>query len=132
MRWRICCRSYGFDDSANQKGLCMNRSWMVISACALTLVTACGQKASTRTTAVTPAPVVSGPLHPGQNAMLASSPSDVHCGAKPPVWANSHSMVYHVEGDPYYGHTKYGGYICEKDAVRAGYRISKTPVTTEK
>ncbi|HKU67703.1 MAG TPA: hypothetical protein VJP85_08005 [Candidatus Baltobacteraceae bacterium] len=106
----------------------MNRCLLVMLALAVSLLSACGQKASTRTTAVTPAPVVSGPLHPGQNVMLASSPSGLHCGSKPPVWANSHSMVYHVQGDPYYGHTRYGGYVCERDAVRAGYRISKTPV----
>lgn len=101
---------------------------LFVLALVVPLVAGCGQKASTRTTAVTPAPVQSGPLHPGQNAMLVGSPSQLHCGSKPPVWANSHSMIYHVEGDPYYGHTKFGGYICEQDAVRAGYRISKSPV----
>ena len=94
---------------------------LFVLALVVPLVSACGQKASTRTTAVTPAPVQSGPL-------LAGSASQLHCGSQPPVWANSHSMIYHVQGDPYYGHTKSGGYICERDAVRAGYRISKTRI----
>jgi hypothetical protein len=88
---------------------------------------ACGQKASTRTSTISPAPVESGPLHPahGRNAMLAASPSDLHCGSTQPVWVNTHTHVYHKPGDPFYGHTKFGGYICEQDAVRAGYHASK-------
>jgi hypothetical protein len=88
---------------------------------------ACGQKASTRTGAVSPAPVESGPLHRmrGRNAMLAASPSDLHCGTAKPVWVNTHTHVYHMPGDPYYGHTKQGGYLCEQDAARAGYREAK-------
>lgn len=108
----------------------MNRSWLLIAALVVPLMTGCGQKASTRTTAVTPAPVESGPLHPmhGQSSMLAPSASGMHCGSQPPVWANSHTKVYHMPDDPYYGHTKFGGYICEQDAVRAGYRPSKAHV----
>ena len=89
---------------------------------AIALLTGCGQKASTRTTAITPAPVESGPL-------LAQSASSVHCGRQAPVWANERTKVYHLPGDPYYGHTKMGGYLCESDAVRAGYRASKTAAT---
>ncbi len=105
----------------------VNRSWLLILALTLPLVSACGQKASTRTTAVTPAPAESGPLHPmhGRNPMLAASPSDLHCGSEAPVWVNEHTKVYHMQGDPYYGHTKFGGYMCELDAVHAGYHAAK-------
>lgn len=103
-----------------QKGRTMNRlPLLLLLAIALT---ACGQKASTRTTAVTPAPVASGPL-------LVRTASDLHCGKQPAVWANERTKIYHLPGDPYYGHTKEGGYLCEGDAVRAGYRSSKTPVS---
>lgn len=93
----------------------------------LSLLVACGQKASTRTSAVSPAPIESGPLHPmhGRNAMLAASPSQLHCGSQQPVWVNEHTKVYHLQGDPYYGHTKFGGYLCEEDAVRNGYHAAK-------
>jgi hypothetical protein len=94
---------------------------------AITLLCCCGQKASTRTAPVSPAPVVSGPLHPMHAASedLAKSPADLHCGSHPAVWANSHTKVYHVQGDPYYGRTKFGGYLCEQDALREGYRAAK-------
>lgn len=106
----------------------MNRSRLLAIALVLSVLAACGQKASTREGAVTPAPVESGPLHPMRgagNATLASDPADVHCGSQPAVWANSRTKIYHMVGDPSYGHTKFGGYICERDAVRAGYRPSK-------
>ena len=89
---------------------------------------ACGQKASTRTTAVTPAPVQSGPLHPmraGAAHPFVSEPSQLHCGSEPVVWVNARSKVFHLQGDPYYGHTKSGGYMCEPDAEQAGYRAAK-------
>lgn len=104
------------------------RTLLLVAALTIALA-ACGQKSYTRTTAVTPAPVQSGALQSSQSgnaAMLAASPSDLHCGTRAPVWANERTKVYHVQGDPYYGHTKHGGYICEQDAVRAGYHASRS------
>lgn len=105
----------------------MKRSLFFVLALTLPIVSACGQKAYTRTTAVTPAPIESGPLHPmhGMNPALAQSASDLHCGNEPVVWVNEHTKVYHMQNDPYYGHTKFGGYMCELDAVHAGYRAAK-------
>lgn len=105
----------------------MKRFGLLMLVLALPLVSACGQKASTRTSTVSPAPVESGPLHPmhGRNMMLASSASQLHCGSQPAVWVNEHTKVYHLPGDPYYGRTKFGGYACEEDAVRAGYHAAK-------
>lgn len=103
------------------------RTLLLIAALAFAL-SACGQKAYTRTTAVTPAPVESGPLHGSSGnsaAMLAASPSSLHCGTQAPVWANERTKVYHRQGDRLYGHTRHGGYICEQDAVRAGFRAAK-------
>jgi hypothetical protein len=33
--------------------------------------------------------------------------------------------VYHLAASKYYGKTKHGAYICEKDAVAFGYHASK-------
>jgi hypothetical protein len=46
--------------------------------------------------------------------------------AKGMVWVNLDSGVYHREGDRWYGKTKHGKYISEADALKAGYRASKT------
>jgi hypothetical protein len=44
-----------------------------------------------------------------------------HCPSDTVVWATlSRSHVYHVSGDRYYGKTKRGAYMCEKDAQKAG------------
>jgi hypothetical protein len=41
------------------------------------------------------------------------------------VWVNTHSKVYHYEGDRWYGNTKEGKYMTEDEAIKAGYRASK-------
>lgn len=104
----------------------MKRLGLLMLILSLPMLAACGQKASTRTTTVSPAPVQSGSLPMGGgNAALAPSASNLHCGSQPPVWVNEHTKVYHFPGDPYYGHTKYGGYACEQDAIRDGYHQAK-------
>jgi len=42
------------------------------------------------------------------------------------VWVNLNTKVYHYEGDRYYGNTKNGKYMSEQDAIREGYRASKS------
>jgi competence protein ComEA len=47
-------------------------------------------------------------------------------GGNGQVWVNLDSKIYHHQGDRFYGKTKNGKYMNEQDAVRAGYRASKT------
>jgi len=42
------------------------------------------------------------------------------------VWVNLDTKVYHFEGDRWYGSTKHGKYLWEDQAIREGYRASKT------
>lgn len=41
------------------------------------------------------------------------------------VWVNKDTMIYHTEGDRWYGNTKNGEFMTEKDAIKYGARISK-------
>jgi hypothetical protein len=49
----------------------------------------------------------------------------MNCGAVKPVWVNTKSGTYHEPGDPYYGHTKRGKYMCPS-AARSGYRPTRS------
>ncbi len=48
-----------------------------------------------------------------------------HCPTDTVVWANTTSKAYHMSGTKYYGKTKHGAYMCQKDADQAGYHGSK-------
>jgi hypothetical protein len=48
-----------------------------------------------------------------------------HCPADAIVWANlGSSKAYHPSGDRYYGKTKHGAYMCQKDADQAGFHAA--------
>jgi hypothetical protein len=49
-----------------------------------------------------------------------------HCPNDTVVWSTfSKSRVFHLSDSKYYGKTRHGAYLCEKDAVAAGYHASK-------
>lgn len=49
-----------------------------------------------------------------------------HCPNDTVVWSSfSSSRVFHLAASKYYGKTKHGAYVCEKDAVADGYHASK-------
>lgn len=43
------------------------------------------------------------------------------CGAVKAVWVNLNTKVYHEPGDPAYGKTKRGEYLCPSQAVAQGF-----------
>lgn len=45
-----------------------------------------------------------------------------NCGAVQPVWVNLKTKVYHEPGDPSYGNTKHGEYLCPSQAAAQGFR----------
>jgi hypothetical protein len=47
------------------------------------------------------------------------------CPTDTVVWVNSTSKVYHFNENRFYGNTKNGAYMCERDAVAAGMRPPK-------
>jgi hypothetical protein len=50
----------------------------------------------------------------------------VHCPTDTVVWVNLPSKIYHFAGTKNYGTTKRGAYMCEKEAIAAEDRASKT------
>lgn len=40
------------------------------------------------------------------------------------VWLNQRTGAYHLPGDRWYGHTKNGAYVCEKQAATNGGHMS--------
>ena len=89
------------------------------------------RSAPTTTAAPTQAPVQqpSAPrstatLEAGQFADEASAKA--RCPADTVVWVNLRSKIYHFVGTRSYGTTKRGAYMCEKEAIAAENRASKT------
>jgi hypothetical protein len=89
------------------------------------------RSAPTTTAAPTQAPVQqpSAPrstatLEAGQFADEASAKAC--CPADTVVWVNLTSKIYHFAGTKSYGTTKRGAYMCDKEAISAEDRASKT------
>ena len=83
--------------------------------------------APTTTTAPTQQPTAprsTASLEAGQFADEASAKA--RCPADTIVWVNLPSKIYHFAGTRSYGTTKRGAYMCEKEAIAAENRASKT------
>ncbi|MDZ4790941.1 MAG: hypothetical protein SGJ17_06985 [Hyphomicrobiales bacterium] len=48
------------------------------------------------------------------------------CAADPVVWVNLNkkSKAFHAKGGEFYGKTKKGAYMCEKEGVKAGFHLA--------
>ena len=46
------------------------------------------------------------------------------CPSDTVVWANASSKTLHPSGDRYYGKTRRGAYMCEKQAIQDGYHLA--------
>jgi hypothetical protein len=66
-----------------------------------------------------PRPVTAQTLYQGQDAAQAHCPSDTV------VWLNTRTGVYHFQGERWYGATKQGAYVCEKEADSSGDRATE-------
>jgi hypothetical protein len=52
-------------------------------------------------------------------------PPQLTCPGDQVVWVNKNSGVYHFKGERYFGSTKNGKFICEKDALHEGDRPTR-------
>jgi hypothetical protein len=79
---------------------------------------------------LTPQHAVNAQRHPGaQTTQLAMFPTEAaaqrHCPRDEVVWLNVPSGIYHEKGMRWYGRTKYGAYVCRKEADAAGDRDTR-------
>lgn len=67
---------------------------------------------------------LSGSAFAGELDQAALSAAKTKCGADPVVWVNTPTHVYHIAGYRYFGTTKSGSFMCEKDASAAGDKLA--------
>ena len=48
-----------------------------------------------------------------------------HCPTDTVVWLNLPTGIYHYKGQHWYGNTKSGAYVCQKEADQAGDRATR-------
>lgn len=48
-----------------------------------------------------------------------------HCPGDTVVWLNTYSGIWHYKGAKYWMNTKYGAFVCEKEAGEKGMRASR-------
>lgn len=65
----------------------------------------------------------------GQATAQAQFPTEQqaqqHCPKDVVVWVNLPTGVYHFKGERWYGRTRSGAYVCQKDADQAGDRATR-------
>jgi hypothetical protein len=60
------------------------------------------------------------------NLRLFSTESEAkqHCESDIVVWLNTATGIYHLKGMRWYANTTSGAFACQKEADRAGFRLS--------
>jgi hypothetical protein len=104
-----------------------------LAICLVALLTGAGtvsaQSAASRSTTPTSA-ARSSPATPSapnlaSNQFTAEAEAKSHCPTDTVVWVNlGGSKAYHLSGDRYYGKTKKGAYMCQKEADQSGYHTA--------
>jgi hypothetical protein len=79
-------------------------------------------KKSKKTTATTATTATTNKSEATKNATPAQIAAAKSSGQ---VWVNTSTKVYHGSSSEFYGATKAGKFMAEKDAVAAGYRKAK-------
>jgi hypothetical protein len=51
--------------------------------------------------------------------------AQMHCPGDSVVWLNLPTGVFHFKGQRWYGRTKNGAFVCQKEAVKEGDRGTK-------
>lgn len=90
---------------------------------AAVIVAGCGGGKTTTTTSAVAQPTTEAQRETAALPLTQAAPvpADLKCGAVKPVWVNTNTKAYHEPGDPYYGRTKNGKYMCPSEAAAQGY-----------
>jgi len=66
------------------------------------------------------------PFQAGAQTLYQSqAEAETHCPTDTVVWLNTRTDVYHFQGERWYGATKEGAYVCQKEADAAGDRPTR-------
>ena len=88
--------------------------------------TAAAPQAKPAPTSATAAPASTTTATPvGANEFSTEAQARARCPADTVVWVNLKSKVYHFSGTRFYGETKSGAYMCERDSLADGMRAAK-------
>lgn len=94
---------------------------------------AASQPAPTHRAAASRSATAPSNAQPGASSSLAANQfsteqaAKTHCPGDTVVWANlGGSKAYHLSGDRYFGKTKHGAYMCQKEADSSGFHKAGT------
>jgi uncharacterized protein len=82
------------------------------------------QSQSVKTTEQTPTKAAQG-----ARQFRTEDEAKSQCGSDQVVWGNTRSHILHDPGTQYYGKTMQGAYMCKGNAVNAGYREPRAPIS---
>ena len=60
----------------------------------------------------------------GLSLFPTESAAQQHCPKDIVVWLNVPTMIWHYKGQRWYGNTRHGAYVCEKEAAADGARAT--------
>jgi hypothetical protein len=99
--------------------------WVVL------FLAASGPAFAQSTSTPSPAATTHTSTSPPSNQFKTEQSAQSHCPGDTVVWATlSRAKVYHLSGDRYFGKTKRGAYMCQKDAASAGMHQAARRSTT--
>jgi hypothetical protein len=61
----------------------------------------------------------------GLETFTSEAQAQQHCPTDTVVWLNLPTMIWHYKGQRWYGNTKHGAYVCEKEAAASGARATR-------
>jgi hypothetical protein len=104
----------------------MLKTAMVLTILAAAALPAYGQTAASHPPAGASAPAAAASA-PAAGQFPTEQAAKAHCPGDTLVWVNlGASKAYHTSADRYYGKTRHGAYMCQKEAQQQGFHAAGT------